>query len=600
MRISLCLVITFLLAFSLFGAAGLAAQAGDVVINEVAWAGTGASANDEWIELFNPTSQSIDLAGWTLVASDGSPAVALSGTIAANGFLLLERSDDNTVNDIPADLIYTGALSNSGEALLLKDAQGSVIDSANGDGGPWPAGDNASKATMERIDPRTGDADANWASHTGTLQSGSDANGNPLQATARTRNSVTNRPPVCNNLNATTQADVPVALDLAPQCNDPDGDNLTFHPLTAPATGALSCNGPGNSLCTYTPDPGTSGNDGFMFQAQDPFGDSATAQATIDVQAAANPPPDTFFVAADGADANDGLAPATALRTIQNAIGRATDGARVVVLGGIYQETLTLDKPLTLEAVGATTLNGGGGVALTISADGVTVRGFSIEGASAGVLITSGTTNVTLSQNALVGNGIGLDNQSAQTVEAVNNWWGCNAGPNQAGCDTVSGPANTAPWLVVRFEAAATTTFGQAATLTLDFGKNSQGGAVAHVLVRRASLQAGQGGVLQTNTVATPLAPPPWLPWVGALLLAGGAVRWRPRPQRAALIGLLTAIIYLSGCGVAVQQGVHTIVFTLSQQRVQVRLLAFRAGEVVVSAVVDGQTLRQSVLFAVE
>jgi len=34
-----------------------AATAGDVVINEVAWAGTADSSNDEWLELFNTTSQ---------------------------------------------------------------------------------------------------------------------------------------------------------------------------------------------------------------------------------------------------------------------------------------------------------------------------------------------------------------------------------------------------------------------------------------------------------------------------------------------------------------------------------------------------------------
>jgi len=34
-----------------------------VIINEVAWAGTAVSSNDEWMELYNPTSSNINLTG---------------------------------------------------------------------------------------------------------------------------------------------------------------------------------------------------------------------------------------------------------------------------------------------------------------------------------------------------------------------------------------------------------------------------------------------------------------------------------------------------------------------------------------------------------
>ncbi|MBI3762395.1 MAG: lamin tail domain-containing protein [Chloroflexi bacterium] len=113
-----------------------------VVINEVAWMGTVASDDDEWIELFNPGATAISLAGWTLAADDGTPSIALNGSIAAGGFFLLERTDDTTVNDVAADLIYTGALSNSGEVLRLKDPSGATVDTANAEnGGSWPAGD---------------------------------------------------------------------------------------------------------------------------------------------------------------------------------------------------------------------------------------------------------------------------------------------------------------------------------------------------------------------------------------------------------------------------------------------------------------------------
>lgn len=120
---------------------------GAVVINEVAWMGTGNSSSDEWIELFS--DQQVDLTGWVLEAVDGTPTINLEGTISANGYFLLERTDDNSVPNITADQIYTGALRNSGENLKLKDSNGNIVDGVNCSEG-WFAGDNSTKQTMER------------------------------------------------------------------------------------------------------------------------------------------------------------------------------------------------------------------------------------------------------------------------------------------------------------------------------------------------------------------------------------------------------------------------------------------------------------------
>lgn len=122
----------------------------DVSINEIAWMGTTASTNDEWIELYNNTSNAVNIDGWILKAGDGAPEIKLAGIIPANGFFLLERTDDTTVPDITADLIYKGALGNNGEDLRLIDSSGNLIDEADFSSG-WPAGDNTTKQTMERM-----------------------------------------------------------------------------------------------------------------------------------------------------------------------------------------------------------------------------------------------------------------------------------------------------------------------------------------------------------------------------------------------------------------------------------------------------------------
>lgn len=136
-----------------------AATAGAVAINEIAWMGTSYSYNSEWIELHNTTNSAMDLNGWTLHAIDSTPAISLSGTIAAGAYYLVERTSDDSVPGITADLIYTGSLENGGEVLELRDSAGTLIDSADA----WYAGDNTSKATMERVDPLLSGTDsANW------------------------------------------------------------------------------------------------------------------------------------------------------------------------------------------------------------------------------------------------------------------------------------------------------------------------------------------------------------------------------------------------------------------------------------------------------
>lgn len=158
-----------------------------VLINEVAWAGTHASANDEWIELHNLTPEEIDLTGWVL--SDGGDVnIALSGTLGPHGYYLLERTDDTTVSDLTADRIYTGSLRNSGERLELRGPAGELVDSANADGGGWPAGVADMRYSMER---RGGsDLPGNWASFTGFGGNGLDANGGAISGTPRRRNSL--------------------------------------------------------------------------------------------------------------------------------------------------------------------------------------------------------------------------------------------------------------------------------------------------------------------------------------------------------------------------------------------------------------------------
>lgn len=132
------------------------ASAGQVMyrkvrINEIAWMGTNASANDEWVELKNITSAPIDISGWQLLDQGEQIKIVFAAgtTIAPDGYLLLERTDDNAVPTVAADAIYNGALSNTNEGLRLFDAHCTIVDEvfANPE---WPAGESATRLTMER------------------------------------------------------------------------------------------------------------------------------------------------------------------------------------------------------------------------------------------------------------------------------------------------------------------------------------------------------------------------------------------------------------------------------------------------------------------
>jgi hypothetical protein len=163
----------------------------NVVINEIGWMGTRASASDEWIELCNTTPFAIDLKGWSLIAADGAPSILLAGIIPPQGFYVLERTDDQTISDRPAEQFFTGDLKNTGEFLRLRDADSLLIDQVRCDSSGWPAGTNTPKRSMEKKHPMI-DAllPSSWASNDSLTHNGTDANGNPIYGTPGALNSV--------------------------------------------------------------------------------------------------------------------------------------------------------------------------------------------------------------------------------------------------------------------------------------------------------------------------------------------------------------------------------------------------------------------------
>lgn len=142
---------------------------GDVVINEVMWMGS-SDPNDEWIELRNTTSRTIDLSGWKVDGlGAGVATIAIpSGTLEAHSFFLISNfvaTTSSMRNDIIVDYVTTSvSLLNTGEQLTLKDASGVVIDQTPAAPPMWAAGENTLlKKSMERNEiPGDGTLATSW------------------------------------------------------------------------------------------------------------------------------------------------------------------------------------------------------------------------------------------------------------------------------------------------------------------------------------------------------------------------------------------------------------------------------------------------------
>jgi DNA uptake protein ComE-like DNA-binding protein len=132
-----------------------------IIFSEIAWMGgllkpeetATQSANNEWIELKNLTNQEINLSGWQILDKDNQIRIVLGleqpSFIFANGFFLLERTNDDSVFNITADFIYRGRLGNSNETLYLFSPDCQLQDKVLANP-KWPAGDNKNRKTMER------------------------------------------------------------------------------------------------------------------------------------------------------------------------------------------------------------------------------------------------------------------------------------------------------------------------------------------------------------------------------------------------------------------------------------------------------------------
>ena len=214
----------------------------NVVINEIAWAGTKADPFDEWIELYNNIGSSIDLTGWKLQSSDADgPDIELVGSIGANSFYLIERTDDNPTSETAdAKESFGNGLSNDTcEVLYLYDSLDNIVDQTFcNSNGTWPGGEGIPNyISLERIDSQTSGAKAtNWATNNLITFNGKDylAN-NWINGTPKNTNSVSLSETELTNLRFNEFSTLTLTLLGQPyysngQVTIPSGNTLIMEP----------------------------------------------------------------------------------------------------------------------------------------------------------------------------------------------------------------------------------------------------------------------------------------------------------------------------------------------------------------------------------
>ncbi|RJR28967.1 lamin tail domain-containing protein [Candidatus Microgenomates bacterium] len=125
----------FVLIVSVFGfATSVLASSDHVLINEVQISGA-AGAGDEFIELYNPTSQAVDMEGWRLVRGSSTSGAevnlvsSISGVIAPHAYFLIAHPDYTGLS--APDLAYSASSNNvpsGGSVTLYSDAGITLVD----------------------------------------------------------------------------------------------------------------------------------------------------------------------------------------------------------------------------------------------------------------------------------------------------------------------------------------------------------------------------------------------------------------------------------------------------------------------------------------
>lgn len=247
-----------------------------VVINEIHYNPLSSTDNEEFIELYNADSSQVDISGWRLTEFASPGCTFPSGTVMQPGAYIVCAKDPSALKAATGyETIYSwgtnDSLSNGGEPISLLNASGTVIDRVvYGDSPPWPNGPDGNGPSLELINPKLDNSQAQfWRASTVT-------NGTP-----GARNSVYSETTVVAS-ESPARGSVIIALPEVTVTFSTPVIGVTAASLEVNGTPALSVSGSGAGPYVFTVnDPGIGvvtvdlSGDGIVDQNGIPFtGDS--------------------------------------------------------------------------------------------------------------------------------------------------------------------------------------------------------------------------------------------------------------------------------------------------------------------------------------
>ena len=152
-----------LLSFSLFIILSAPSIANTIVINEIHYDENDKTLRAEFIELYNNGEESVDMSLWYF--SDGIDYTFKEGTTLQPGAYLVVAENPEIIDelfkysDALGPFANNTSLKNSGEKIVLRDAEGNRIDQVDYSlGFPWPTvgdlrGTTDSSPSIELINP---------------------------------------------------------------------------------------------------------------------------------------------------------------------------------------------------------------------------------------------------------------------------------------------------------------------------------------------------------------------------------------------------------------------------------------------------------------
>lgn len=129
--------------------------ASEVVIHEVHYDPADETSAEEFIELHNTGSSTVDLSGWTLAEAVDFTFPAGTG-IPAGGYLVVAEDPATltSIHGVSSEGPWEKGLNNDGETIELLDALGAEIDRVDYQSGfPWPTGARGGGGSMELVHP---------------------------------------------------------------------------------------------------------------------------------------------------------------------------------------------------------------------------------------------------------------------------------------------------------------------------------------------------------------------------------------------------------------------------------------------------------------